>query len=68
MLVGNPPFRGQNPRELFMQIRSKTIRIPSDVVISTDLQQLLLRVSAWKINLSHTQVAPRNQSETADFP
>lgn len=44
MLVGGPPFTGQNPRELFMNIRSRHIRIPNDVFISTELQQLLLRM------------------------
>lgn len=45
MLVGVPPFKGQNPRELFMNIRSKHIQIPPDVSFSVDLQQLILRVS-----------------------
>jgi hypothetical protein len=42
MLVGSPPFKGQNPRELFMNIRSRHIRIPPEVVISTELKQVLL--------------------------
>jgi serine/threonine protein kinase len=44
MLVGGPPFRGANPRELFMNIRSKQLRIPSDVTVSADMLQLLQRV------------------------
>jgi hypothetical protein len=44
MLVGSPPFKGQNPRELFMNIRSRHIRIPPEVVISAELKQLLLQI------------------------
>lgn len=49
MLTGAPPFRGQNPRELFLHIRSRQIRIPADVTISTDMQQILLKVRKYPI-------------------
>lgn len=45
MLVGVPPFKGANPRELFTNIKSRNIQIPPDVTISGELQQLILRVS-----------------------
>jgi serine/threonine protein kinase len=45
MLVGGPPFRGATPGELFSNIRdNKPLYIPSDVVISPDLLNLLKMV------------------------
>lgn len=58
MLVGSPPFRGSNPRELFMNIRSKQLRIPSEVVVSADMLQLLQRVCACLYCTAITAVAP----------
>jgi serine/threonine protein kinase len=58
MLVGSPPFKGQNPRELFMNIRSRHIRIPPEVVISTDLKQLLLQL---------LEIDPRNRIDLASL-
>ena len=47
MLVGSPPFKGQTPRELFMNIKSTKLQIPSGVVFSVELRQLLLQVSYY---------------------
>eukprot|EP00604_Paraphysomonas_vestita_P003149 CAMPEP_0174820956 /NCGR_PEP_ID=MMETSP1107-20130205/5117_1 /TAXON_ID=36770 /ORGANISM="Paraphysomonas vestita, Strain GFlagA" /LENGTH=449 /DNA_ID=CAMNT_0016037303 /DNA_START=473 /DNA_END=1819 /DNA_ORIENTATION=- len=52
MLVGVPPFKGANPRELFTNIKSRNIQIPPDVTISGELQQLILRL---------LEINPRNR-------
>jgi hypothetical protein len=58
MLVGSPPFKGQNPRELFMNIRSRHIRIPPEVIISADLKQLLLQL---------LEIDPRNRMDLSSL-
>lgn len=58
MLVGCPPFKGQNPRELFMNIRSRHIRIPPEVIISADLKELLPRL---------LEIDPRNRIDLASL-
>mmetsp|Transcript_12369 Transcript_12369/g.18759 ORF Transcript_12369/g.18759 Transcript_12369/m.18759 type:complete len:905 (+) Transcript_12369:100-2814(+) len=44
MLVGSPPFKGQNKRELFLNIRLKKLHIPSDISVSPDMLKLLQRL------------------------
>lgn len=41
MLSGSPPFRGSNSRELYINIKSKNLRLPKDVKITPDLLQLI---------------------------
>lgn len=44
MLVGQPPFRGSNPRELFNNIKTKSLVIPPQISISSQTLQLLKRL------------------------
>mmetsp|Transcript_2785 Transcript_2785/g.4197 ORF Transcript_2785/g.4197 Transcript_2785/m.4197 type:complete len:808 (-) Transcript_2785:541-2964(-) len=52
MLVGLPPFKGQNPRELFLNIRSKQLRVPSEITVSADMLHLLQQL---------LEINPRNR-------
>jgi serine/threonine protein kinase len=45
MLVGGPPFRGSNPRELFQNIRTKSLQVPPEVPLGRDSMEILQRVS-----------------------
>jgi serine/threonine protein kinase len=45
MLVGGPPFRGSNPRELFQNIRTKSLQVPPEVSLGRDSLEILQRVS-----------------------
>ena len=44
MLVGVPPFRGSNPRELYHNIKSKPLTVPTDVRMSQEALVILQRV------------------------
>ena len=44
MLVGTPPFKGSNPRELFQNIKTKALSLPTDVVISLHSLSLLKKL------------------------
>ena len=43
MLVGCPPFKGSNPRELFQNIRTKQLQVPTLLSLSHTLNLLSLR-------------------------
>jgi serine/threonine protein kinase len=47
MLVGHPPFRGSNPRELFQNIRTKPLAVPAEVTVGNDTITLLRKVWSW---------------------
>ena len=55
MLVGCPPFKGSNPRELFQNIRTKQLQVPSDVPVGADslaiLRKLLERAPQRRASL-----------------
>jgi serine/threonine-protein kinase ULK/ATG1 len=44
MCTGEPPFKGSNHRELFMNIRSKSLRLPSNVTLSSEVTEILQRL------------------------
>jgi len=44
MCTGEPPFKGSNHRELFMNIRSKSLRLPSNVTLSPEVTEILQRL------------------------
>lgn len=44
MCTGEPPFKGSNHRELFMNIRSKSLRLPSNVTLSPEMTEILQRL------------------------
>jgi len=44
MLVGTPPFKGANPRELFQNIRTKSLQIPSEVKVGPESLALLKKL------------------------
>ena len=43
-VVGAPPFKGSNPRELFQNIRTKPLQIPNDVTVGPQSVSLLKKV------------------------
>lgn len=45
MLVGTPPFKGSSPRDLYHNIKSKQLSVPTDVVLSHESLVILQRVS-----------------------
>ena len=49
MLVGCPPFKGSNPRELFQNIRTKPLQIPTGVVVGANSISILRKVSTYII-------------------
>lgn len=44
MCTGEPPFKGSNHRELYMNIRSKSLRLPSSVTLSPEIIEILTRL------------------------
>jgi serine/threonine-protein kinase ULK/ATG1 len=44
MLVGRPPFRGANPRELFQNIRTKPLAVPPEIQIGHESLTILRKV------------------------
>jgi hypothetical protein len=46
-LVGAPPFKGSNPRELFQNIRTKPLQIPSDVAVGPQSVSILKKVKSF---------------------
>ena len=59
MLVGGPPFRGSNPRELFHNIRTKSLQVPTDVSLGRDSMEILQRVSRNNTDCVHIHVIGR---------
>jgi serine/threonine-protein kinase ULK/ATG1 len=45
MLVGTPPFKGASPRDLYHNIKSKQLSVPSDIHLSQESLVILQRVS-----------------------
>lgn len=66
MLSGSPPFRGSNSRELYINIKSKNLRLPKDVKITPDLLQLIQMVRIIKnyicLLVTPVQLLERNPS------
>ena len=62
MLVGTPPFKGSNPRDLFQNIRTKQLQVPADVVVGSDslsiLRKLLERTPQRRASLDQVHVHP----------
>lgn len=48
-VVGAPPFKGSNPRELFQNIRTKPLQIPNDVTVGPQSVSLLKKVDRRSI-------------------
>lgn len=63
MLVGTPPFKGSNPRELFNNIKTRPLLVPPEIQLSTEslviLQRLLERNPARRVSLEQFYEACR---------
>jgi hypothetical protein len=44
MLVGCPPFKGLNPKELFQNIKTKPLTIPPDIAVSMESLSILKKL------------------------
>lgn len=44
MCTGEPPFKGSNHRELFMSIRSRSLRLPQGLTLSKEVMDILARI------------------------
>lgn len=44
MCAGEPPFKGSNHRELLMNIKSKSLRLPNNVTVSREITEILQRL------------------------